>query len=1480
MASVLDVFHCARKCGEVEQILAEVHRMYLDQLRKIEKLKDPTELKVKLFSMWVRDLMEQNQSLAQTLAELEEVSIRLVLQLVEQVAGRRGSPGDCDTDTDGHTPASLRALVRCLQVDIDSLLELIHRIRTEGSWDVGGLVFHQVTYDDIFGKDGPPTGPSNTDALNQATKSEAELNELKSEVDQWRNLAEAAEAEIKSCRMKEMELQQEIDHAHKLAKERELILACKCPDTELMRLQHDELNKILEAFSGLKCIIAAACEDLEKLISKDLKEMVGRKRCLVPDVRATTGRFQRLAQSLGEEFTSMEEQNPTYLPGTCIFDCQKMNAFQRSKVENLNNYFLNVIQEVHKLEMKFESDPKVDRTSHVSLDATLEIAKSRSEDAGVEDSVHTLTLAVCQLMELAGNVHKLANEWEIQARRHRDVWEDFVEERKRICSWQQKLDSRTKSLSRQLGITASVVQQLEQSVSALGARRSEESPSSQHLQCLRTEDKQRGSAAEDAPIRLASLLSSKLNASRDQASVQQEKIDTLKQSISRVSQHMKCVRDGAGKDCKCWWTEPEIKVLEPVHRWSRSSLNSEEEESHPCGLQDKTGRTKCHPKGAGRAAVDPDVEALLPALRALTAELSSTRAQLQDTPCAFQDWDSSGTASSEKLDPDAAWQAADMQPGAPEGAELRRQLEACLSKLQSAEEEVANQERIIAIMTDSAKAHNSTVEHLGSRIQELEQEITQKEEKIRTLTATAAALEASECHRTSLENAEGAMESRLVGLRAQADGLGEENQVLQEQLRSSAALIDQLEGFVRESTERLERLREANAGLEQDNWHLSRQLEEERRSAELGQQLPGPEEHALEATVFVGAAAGTETQARLTYETYQMCLGTSGRDEEGGVLECAREERLASLGSEVQALRQTVADQASRLEAAEEEGLELRKEYCDVKQQLDSAWESVAEQERTVCALREKIAGLEADCRRQQQKVVSQEEELSEMKRAAARVAQLEFEARCLRDKLDEAKHGDAPPCTDGQRSTSETELLRRLCAPQVASTARLHEPTGLKRVLSSHVRHPLCSNEALKTLVDMVKAEKEIKSLKNENAALKNELLEYRSQNIDYQQLKVHADAEALRELEARLQAWAQENADLRTEVQLLSRRSERLQLDLRLAQRCLQDITPTASCARKSDSEERQEAERANRQHEAATKQLRSREDQLQAEVTDLEAVRVALVKRNVWLERNNTRLLRELHDLKARLDGHLRKEEGLIQRVKQYQGKHRELNRELAAMRQQHASPSQDSLYCLIDKVLEDFQMSAELHASLQQCVLMTDSDQSCSELRVEWPWAAEKQHACDWEQATSGEQPASKRDKDWLVAEVTRFRKLWEDAEAQVATLSEQLSLTSRLLQSSQRRVASLTKDKEMLEAMVGRLRAVTLRDSDLARLPADRRQLVKENLTLHAEREALLEERLDYEHVNSELCQRVEHLERQLQMLEPTRDSDFTSLTSD
>ena len=44
----------------------------------------------------------------------------------------------------------LHTKIRNLQSDITNLLELIRRAREENSWDVTGLVFTELTFDDVF----------------------------------------------------------------------------------------------------------------------------------------------------------------------------------------------------------------------------------------------------------------------------------------------------------------------------------------------------------------------------------------------------------------------------------------------------------------------------------------------------------------------------------------------------------------------------------------------------------------------------------------------------------------------------------------------------------------------------------------------------------------------------------------------------------------------------------------------------------------------------------------------------------------------------------------------------------------------------------------------------------------------------------------------------------------------------------------------------------------------------------------------------------------------------------------------------------------------------------------------------------------------------------------------------------------------------------------------------------------------------------
>jgi len=42
--------------------------------------------------------------------------------------------------------------------DITNLLELIRRIREDNTWDANGLIFHEVTQEDIFGTEDMSSG--------------------------------------------------------------------------------------------------------------------------------------------------------------------------------------------------------------------------------------------------------------------------------------------------------------------------------------------------------------------------------------------------------------------------------------------------------------------------------------------------------------------------------------------------------------------------------------------------------------------------------------------------------------------------------------------------------------------------------------------------------------------------------------------------------------------------------------------------------------------------------------------------------------------------------------------------------------------------------------------------------------------------------------------------------------------------------------------------------------------------------------------------------------------------------------------------------------------------------------------------------------------------------------------------------------------------------------------------------------------------
>ncbi|KAJ8865961.1 hypothetical protein PR048_033485 [Dryococelus australis] len=189
------------------------------------------QLKTKLLYSWVADLLEQNASLVDTVSELEKVAVERVQLLEEKLRKSSSSVHQYMTKiqvADGHTSLSLRSLVSRLELDIGSLLVLIHRARTEGCWDIGGLVFHEVSYWDIFSSAPPPPSSPRKDEATETPKNDMELETLKAEVEFWRTRAKKAEAEAQQMQMSRETgrpgdigaLQQELEEARRLATER------------------------------------------------------------------------------------------------------------------------------------------------------------------------------------------------------------------------------------------------------------------------------------------------------------------------------------------------------------------------------------------------------------------------------------------------------------------------------------------------------------------------------------------------------------------------------------------------------------------------------------------------------------------------------------------------------------------------------------------------------------------------------------------------------------------------------------------------------------------------------------------------------------------------------------------------------------------------------------------------------------------------------------------------------------------------------------------------------------------------------------------------------------------------------------------------------------------------------------------------------------------------------------------------------------
>ncbi|XP_063245136.1 uncharacterized protein LOC134546320 [Bacillus rossius redtenbacheri] len=168
------------------------------------------EAKAMLMGQWVAGLQEQNKFLANALEELEEEAVMQARMV-----------------------ASLQALVKRLESDVDSLLQLIHRAMYLGCWDTEGLLFCEVSCQDIFNPSLPPGPASWLDGPCKPRKEEVYMRQSK------RQLQTALQQELDCTRQQAKEkeqlvqaLEQRLLLSEQHCRETEAVLAAEVADKQ------------------------------------------------------------------------------------------------------------------------------------------------------------------------------------------------------------------------------------------------------------------------------------------------------------------------------------------------------------------------------------------------------------------------------------------------------------------------------------------------------------------------------------------------------------------------------------------------------------------------------------------------------------------------------------------------------------------------------------------------------------------------------------------------------------------------------------------------------------------------------------------------------------------------------------------------------------------------------------------------------------------------------------------------------------------------------------------------------------------------------------------------------------------------------------------------------------------------------------------------------------------------------------------------
>ncbi|XP_058450808.1 kinectin-like isoform X5 [Malaya genurostris] len=143
------------KCGESRplspSLVEELNAQFEGRLKFIEKNGNDDRYKVEVYESWIQQLRIINLELVNTIREMEETCRDRMNRMKENYEKNRSRYG-------------LEARAR-LKGDRDSLLEVIRRAHTTGSWDIEGIEFYDLNVEEMFGKKSASTMESRQDSI-------------------------------------------------------------------------------------------------------------------------------------------------------------------------------------------------------------------------------------------------------------------------------------------------------------------------------------------------------------------------------------------------------------------------------------------------------------------------------------------------------------------------------------------------------------------------------------------------------------------------------------------------------------------------------------------------------------------------------------------------------------------------------------------------------------------------------------------------------------------------------------------------------------------------------------------------------------------------------------------------------------------------------------------------------------------------------------------------------------------------------------------------------------------------------------------------------------------------------------------------------------------------------------------------------------------------------------------------------------------